>query len=107
MRPAGYQTSEVRHVHQVDRAHFVGNLPHPDEIDESRIGASTTNDELWPLALGNALQIVVINGFGFIGNAVGNDLVGLAGKVQRMAVCEVSAMGEIQAENRVTRLNDC
>src|SRR5271157_2850376 len=106
MRPAGYQTSEVRHVHQVERAHFVGNLPHSDEIDESRIGAAAANDELRPLALGNTFQIVIIDGLSLLGYAVGNDLVGLAGKVQRMPVTEVTAVREIQAEDRVSRLND-
>src|SRR5271157_5599169 len=106
MRPAGYQTSEVRHVHQVERVHFVGNLPHSDEIDESRIGAAAANDELRPLALGNTFQIVIVDGLGFLGYAVGNDLVGLAGKVQRMAVTEVAAMRQVQAENGVSGLND-
>ena len=76
------------------------------EVDESRIGAAAADDELWPLALGDSLQIVVIDGLGFLGHAVGNDLVGLAGKVQRMAVREVSAMREIQAKDGVAGLND-
>src|SRR5271157_1142458 len=106
MRPAGDKPGEVRHVHQVDRAHLVGNLPHAREIDESGIGAAAANDELRPLALGDALQIVVVDGLGFLGYAVGNDLVGLAGKVQRMSVTEVTAVREIQAEYRVSRLDD-
>ena len=52
------------------------------------------------------LQLVVVDGLGFAGHAVGDDLVGLAGKIQRMAVREVSAVRQVQAENRVARLDD-
>ncbi len=58
------------------------------------------------LALGDLLQVVVVDGLGFLGHAVRNDLVGLAGKVQRMTVREVSAMRQVQSENGVARLND-
>ena len=77
-----------------------------DEIDDSRIGAAAADDELWPLAFGHALQFVVINGLGFLGHAVGNDLVRLAGEIQRVAVGEVSAVREVQAKDGVSRLND-
>src|SRR5664279_5980988 len=99
MGSSGDQSSEVRHVNQVERAHFIGDLAHASEIDEPRIGAAATDDEFRLLTLSDLLQIVVIDGLGFLGHAVGNDLVRLAGKVQRMAVREVSAVGEVQSEN--------
>ena len=104
MRAAGDQSGEVRHVDQVDRAHFVGNLAHAREVDDARIGAAAADDQLRPLALGNLLQLVVIDGLGFFGHAVGNDLVGLAGEVQRMSVRQVAAVREIQSQHGVARL---
>ena len=103
--PPATKSGKVRHVDQVDRAHFVGNLPHAGEVDDARISAAAADDQLRPLALGNLLQLVVIDGLGFFGNAVGNDLVGLAGEVQRMSVRKVTAVREIQSQHGIARLN--
>ncbi len=51
------------------------------------------------------LQLVVVDGLGFLGYAVGNDLVGLAGEIQRMAMREVSAVSEVQAKDGIAGLN--
>ncbi len=106
MRASGNQSGEVRHVNQVERANFVGDLAHAREVDEARIGAASADDQLRLLALSDLLQIVVVDGLGFLRHAVGNDLVGLAGKVQRMTMREVSAMREVQSQNGVARLDD-
>ena len=106
MRAAGNQSGEVRHIDQVDRANFVGDLPHAREVDDARIGAAAADDQLGPLAFGDLLQLVVVDGLGFARHAVGNDLVGLAGEVQRMSVREMPAVGEVQAKDGVAGLND-
>ena len=36
MRTASHQSGEMRHIDQVDRAHFVGDLPHARKIDDAR-----------------------------------------------------------------------
>ncbi len=106
MRASGNQSGEVRHVDQVQRANFVGDLAHAREVDDARIRAAAADDQLRPLALGNLFQLVVIDGLGFFGHAVGNDLVGLAGEVQRMSVREVSAVRQVQAQDGVAGLDD-
>ena len=88
------------------RADLVGDLPHAREVDDARIGAAAADDQLGPLALGNLLQLVVVDGLGFARHAVGNDLVGLAGEVQRMSVRKMAAVGEVQSEDGVAGLND-
>ena len=98
------QSGEVRHVDQVERADFVGDLPHAGKIDDARIGAAAADDQLRPLLLGQLLQIVVVDGLGFLGHAIRNDLVGLAGKIQMMAVREMSAVRQVQSEDGVARL---
>ena len=40
----------------------------------------------------------------FLAHAVGNDLVGLARKIERMPVGQVSAMGQIHAQDRIAGL---
>ena len=68
------------------------------------IGAAAADDQLGTLFLGQLFQFVVVDGFGFFGDAVGDDLVGLAGKIQMMPVREVAAVRQVQAENRVAGL---
>ena len=68
------------------------------------ISAASADDHLGPFFFGEPLQFVVVDGLGFLGYAVGNDLVSLAGKIQVMAVREVAAMRQIEAENRVAWL---
>ncbi len=68
------QSGEVRHVHQEERADFVGNLAHAGEIDDARIGAAAADDQLGVFFLRQLFQIVVVDGLGFFGDAVGDDL---------------------------------
>ena len=91
---------------RIERANLVGNLAHAREVDDARIGAAAADDQLGLLALGNLLQFVVVDGFGFLGHAVGDDLVGLAGEVQLMSVREVAAVREVQAQDGVAGLDD-
>ena len=107
MHAARNQSGEVRHVHQVERADFVGNLPHAREINDSRIGAAAADDHLGALFFGKLFQVVVIDGLGFLGHAVGNDAISLAGEIQVMPVSEVSAMRQVQTENGVAGLQHC
>jgi hypothetical protein len=104
MRSARDQSREVRHVDQIERANFVRNLAHAGEIDDPRISAAAANNQLRALRRGDLFQIVVIDRLRFPGHAVRNDLVSLAGKIQRMPMREVAAMSQIQAKNRVAGL---
>ena len=102
--PPATSPGEVRHVDEKERAHFVGNLAHARKVDDARIGAAAANDQLRAFLLGDLFELVVVDRLGFFGDAVGNDLVRLAGKIQMMPVREVPAMREVQAEDRVARL---
>ena len=104
MRAAGHQPGEMRHVDQVERADFVGNLPHTGKIDDARIGAASADDQLGPFLLGQLFQLVVIDRFGFFGHAVRNDVVRLAGEIQRMAVREMAAMRQVQSHDGIAGL---
>ena len=57
MHATGNQSGEVRHVDQVERADFVGNLAHAGEVDDARIGAPATDDELRTLVLGESSRL--------------------------------------------------
>ena len=98
------QSGKMSHVDEVERADLVRDLPHTCEVDDSRIGAATADDQLGPFLLGKLFQIVVVDGFAFLGHAVWDDAVGLAGKIQMMAVSEVSAVSQVQSEDSVAGL---
>ena len=106
MDAASNQSGEMRHVDQEECAYFVGNLAHAREIDDARIGAASANDQFGTFFLRQFLEVVVIDGFGVLGHAVRNDAVSLAGKIEMMAVGKVSAMGQIQAQDGVARLQN-
>ena len=104
MRAAGHESGKMRHVDEVERANFVGDLAHARKINGARIRAAAADDQLRALFLGKLLQFVVVDRLGFFGHAVRNDLVSLAGKIQMMPVREVPAVRQIQSENRIARL---
>src|ERR1019366_4524896 len=106
MNASGDQSSEVGHVDQIERANFVGDLAHAGEIYGARISAAASDNQLGTLGLGKLLKFVVVDGLGFLGHAVRNDLVRLAGKIQGMAVGEVSAVREVQAEDGIAGLDE-
>src|SRR5215510_12744200 len=106
MSAAGNQAGEVRHVDQVQRADFIGDLAHAGEINDAWISAAAADDQLGTLALGDAFQFVVINGLGFLGDSIGDNFVSLSGKVQVMAVSKVATVRQVQAKNGVSRLED-
>ncbi len=51
-------------------------------------------------------QLVVVDCFRFFGHTVGNDLVGLARKIQMMPMREMPAVRQVQSQNRVARLQN-
>ena len=104
MHAACNQSGKMRHVHQVKRANFVGNLPHAGKIDDARIRAAPADDQLRPLFFRQLFQVVVIDGLGFFGHAIRNDAISLAGKIQMMAVSQVSAVGQVESEDGIAGL---
>src|SRR5437763_11239632 len=103
MNASGDESGEVRHVYQVERANFVCDLPHTRKINDAGIGTAATDDQFRVFFLRKLFQIVVVDGLGLFRDAIGNDLVSLAGKIQMMTVGEMSAMGEVQSENGIAR----
>src|SRR6266496_3752459 len=104
MYSAGDESCKVRHVDQKERAHFVGNLAHAGEVNGAGIGAASAYNQSRMFPFGEPLQLVIIDGLGFLGDAVGNDLVSLARKIQMMAMRKMTAMRQVQSKDRVAGL---
>ena len=102
----GDETRDVGHVHEQDRPDAVGDARHPLEVPQPRIGARAAHDELGPDLVGLRLHRVVIDALGVLTDAVGVHLVELAAEVERHAVGEMAAVGQVHAEDPVARLED-
>ena len=74
MHAASNQSGEVRHVDQIERADFVGDLAHAGKIDDARIGAAAADDQLRLFLFRQLFELVVVDGLGFFGHAVRDNL---------------------------------
>ncbi len=100
------EAGKVRHVDDEERADFVGNLAHAGKVEGAGIGAAAANDHLGLFALGNLFELVVVDDLGILADAVAGDAVQLAGKIQLVAVGEVAAMRQVEAEDGIAGLNN-
>ena len=100
----GHQSRDVRHVHEEQRAHRARDFRHAREIDDARIGARARDDHFRLVLVRQAVEFVVIDRLGFLAHAVGNELVHLAGKIERMPVRQVPAVRQVHAQHGVARL---
>ncbi len=106
MHPARHQSGEVRHVHQQQGAGGVGDGPDAGEVDHPRIRAAAGDNHLRLMLLGQALHLVVVQRLGVLLHPVRKHLVRLARKVKLMSMREVSAVGQVHAQDGVPRLQD-
>ena len=78
MHPAGDESRDVGHVHEEVGSNSVGDLSHPLEINDARIGRGAGCDHFGTHFLGLAGEGVVVDRFGFLAYAVVVNLVKLA-----------------------------
>ena len=101
---AGHQPGDVRHVDHDRRAGRLRDRLDAREVDRPRIGARSHDDHLWLALVRQPFELFVVDPLVVAANAVGDNRIELARKVQRVAVGEVAPMREAHAEDRVARL---
>src|ERR1041385_6425133 len=106
MHTSRNQARDMRHVDHEFSADFVGYPPHAGKIDDAGVSAESADNHFWAFANRDLLHLVVIDGFSVFAHAIRNDLVHLAGEVQRMAVREVSTVSEVQTHDGVAWLQE-
>ena len=106
MRATCNQACEVRHVDEQKGADFIRDGAHAREIEGPGIGAAAADDELGLFPARDFGELVVVDDLGVLAHAVGGDAIELAGEVELVAVREMAAVSEIEAENGVARLED-
>ena len=92
------QAREVGHVDHQHRADFVGDLAHPGVIDVARIGAEAGQEDQRPDLDRLPLDDVVVEQVGLAVDRVAVRLEHLARRIEPIAVRQVSARGQVQAE---------
>ena len=106
MDAGGDQARDVGHVGHHQRADLVGHGADAGEVDDARVGAGPDDDELRLVRAGLRRQLVVVEPLVVLAHAVRHDVEVLAREVQRVAVGQVAAVGEVHAEDRVAGLQD-
>ena len=106
MHARGHEAGDVGHVHEEFCAHLVGDFAEALEVDDARVGGSAGHDDLRMAFHGLLLHLIVIDAAGFLRDAVGLHMEETAGEVDRAAVGEMTAVGEIHAEQGVAGLHD-
>ncbi|MNN20420.1 hypothetical protein D3C81_1336990 [compost metagenome] len=99
----GNQTGHMGHVNEQPGTDLVGDFAHAGPVNDTGVGGEATDHHLRLVLDGQALHLVVVDLAGLI-DAVGDDVVQLAGEVHRGAVSQVTTVGQVHAQHGVTRL---
>src|SRR5690606_2066329 len=100
---AGDQASVVGDVDHEQRAVFVCDAGHALEVDAQGIGGRAAHDQLRLVFTRQPLELVGIELF-FLVQAVRNEVVQLAGGIDRRTVSQVTAFGHAHAQDGIARL---
>ena len=105
MRAAGDEAGEMRHVDHKIGADLVGDFAETAEIDDARIGRAAGDDHLGPVLFGEPFDLVHVDEMVLAADAIGHDLEPLARHVDRRAVGEMAAGGEVQPHEGIAGLH--
>ena len=106
MNACGNQTGDVSHVYHEVCSYRLCDLGQTLEVDDAGICTCTGNDQLRLDFLCQSLGTVVVDIF-IIAQFIGNEVEVLAGDVDRRTVCQVAAVCQAHAHNRIARLEQC
>ena len=99
------QSGEMRHVGPEVSTHLVGDRPERREVQGSGVRRPAGDDHLGPGVEGDLAHLVHVDAEVFFADAVEGVLVELAGEVQAHAVGQVTAVREVEAEQRLPRFH--
>ena len=106
MLPCGNKSCDVRHIHQKDCTDRLCDCSDAFKVNRTCIRGSPCNDHLRLLLVRKPFECIVVDALRFLVHTVGDDLIVRAGDVDGTAVRQMSAVRQIHAENRITRLQE-
>ncbi len=95
----------MRHVDHQIGADRVGDLAEAAEIDDARIGRAAGDDHLGPVLFGEPFDLLHVDEVVVAAHPIGHDLEPAARHVDRRAVGEMAAGGEVQPHESVAGLH--
>ena len=104
VKPRRHQARDVGHVHHQVGAHLVGDLAHLFKVDETGVGAAAGDDELGTALLRLLEDLVIVDGLGVRLHAVELGVEVFAGDGGPGAVGQVTAVGQVHAQDGVMGL---
>ena len=104
MVAGGYQSRDVGHVHHQQCAAGVGDFPQEIEADFPAVGGRASHDELGANLQRQRLHLVIVDIAGFLVHAVGDEVVQLAGEIDRGSVGQMPAVGQVHPQHCVAGL---
>ena len=99
------ESGDVRHVDEEERVDRIGDLPKARKIEKARISRSARGDHRRAHLFGLFGERVVVDLLGLFAHAVVRHLVKFAGEICRMAVGQMTAVGEIHRQDAVARFD--
>ena len=105
VQPGRDQPGEVRHVHHQVRAHRIGDPAELGEVQLPGVRGPAGNDQLRFVLQGQALHLGHVDPVVLFADLVRDHVVQPAGEVDLHAVGQVPAVGQVQAHDRVARLD--
>jgi hypothetical protein len=104
MQARGDEAREVRHVAEEQGSDLVGDLPEAIRLDDARVRRRAAHDQLRPVLLRGAQDLLEVDETGVAVDAVRGDRVEVAGEVDPVPVRQVAAVVEPHGEERVAGL---
>ena len=98
------QAGVVGHIDEQLRADFVGDLGKLAVRNFARIGAGPGDDQLRLVLAGQPRDLVEVDAVRVARHAVADEVVELAGDIQLHAVRQMAAVGQVEPQHRVARL---
>src|SRR5215203_3797086 len=104
MLATGDQTGNVGNVREQVGSNFVGNLAKALEVDDPAVSTCPRNNRLWPHLFRLGQHLIVVDIPGLSVDTIKVRLEESAGKIDVLAVCQVTTFGEVQPQNLVVRV---
>ena len=103
MKPCGNQAGDMGHVHHQAGSHFIGSLSESLEVNGSCISGGPCNNHFRLAFSGNLFHFIIIDKAVVI-HAVGYDIKIFSGHIHRASVCQMSAVIQVHAHDRISRI---